>query len=68
MWPLVLLVAVAIGSGSIAVSHANGSFFWVVVQLTGLNVKQGYQLQALGSLVIAAVAATFCWGLTFIPL
>ena len=62
------LVAVAIGAGSIAVSHANDSFFWVVVQLTGLNVKQGYQLQTLGSLVIAAVAATVCWGLTFIPL
>lgn len=62
------LVAVSIGCGSIALSHANDSFFWVVVQLTGLNVKQGYQLQTLGSLVIAAVTATACWALTFLPL
>lgn len=61
------LVAIAIGAGSIAVSHVNDSFFWIVVQMTGMNVKQGYQLHTLGSLVIATVAAATCWALTLLP-
>ena len=43
------LVVVAIGAGSAVVSHANDSFFWVVTQMTGMNVRQGYLLQSLGS-------------------
>jgi GntP family gluconate:H+ symporter len=62
------LVAIAIGAGSIALSHVNDSFYWIVVQMTGMNVKQGYQLQTFGSLVIATVAAATCWALTLIPL
>jgi GntP family gluconate:H+ symporter len=61
------LVAIAIGAGSIAVSHVNDSFFWIVVQMTGLNVRQGCQLQTLGSLVIATVAGITCWGLSLFP-
>ncbi|MEL6192530.1 MAG: GntP family permease [Bacteroidota bacterium] len=43
------LAVVAIGAGSAVVSHANDSFFWVVTQMTGMNVRQGYLLQSLGS-------------------
>ena len=45
------LVVVAIGAGSMVVSHANDSYFWVVTGLTGMTVKQGYKLQTLGTLV-----------------
>lgn len=60
------LVAVAIGAGSIVVSHANDSFFWVVVQLSKMSVKQGYKLHTLGSLVIGATAALSVWLLSLI--
>ena len=46
------LLVVSIGAGSMVVSHANDSFFWVVTQMTGMNVSQGYKIYSLGTLVI----------------
>lgn len=51
------LLVVAIGAGSIMVSHANDSSFWVVTQLTGMDVKTGYKLYSLGSVVVGLFAA-----------
>ena len=50
------LTVVAIGGGSMVVSHANDSYFWVVTQFSGMTVKQGYQLQTLGTLVQGSIA------------
>ena len=50
------LVVVTIGAGSMVVSHANDSYFWVVTQFSGMSVRQGYQLQSLGTLVQGASA------------
>ena len=55
------LVVVAIGAGSMVVSHANDSFFWVVTGLSKMSVKQGYKLQTLGTLVQGGVAAVALW-------
>ena len=55
------LVVVGIGAGSMIVSHANDSYFWVVTQLSGMTVKQGYRLQTLGSLVQGMTAAVAVW-------
>ncbi len=46
------LTVLAIGAGSVVVSHANDSFFWVLTQLTGLNVKDGNKTLTLGTLVL----------------
>jgi len=51
------LVVVAIGAGSMVVSHANDSFFWVVTQFSNMTPEQGYRLQTLGTLVQGLVAA-----------
>ncbi|SMP03109.1 predicted D-glycerate permease [Muriicola jejuensis] len=51
------LVVVAIGSGSAMVSHANDSFFWVVTQMSGMNVKTGYRLFGLGTSVLGITGA-----------
>jgi len=51
------LVVVAIGAGSMVVSHANDSYFWVVTGLSGMTVKQGYKLQTLGTLIEGCAAA-----------
>ena len=50
------MVVIAIGSGSLIVSHANDSFFWVITQMTGMKVNTGYRLHTLGTLVIGSVA------------
>lgn len=51
------LVVVAIGAGSMVVSHANDSFFWVVTQFSNMTPEQGYKLQTLGTLFQGTVAA-----------
>jgi GntP family gluconate:H+ symporter len=62
------LVVVAIGAGSMVVSHANDSYFWVVTGLTGMTVKQGYKLQTLGTLVEGGAAAVALWIISMIVL
>ncbi|MFZ1788314.1 MAG: GntP family permease [Saprospiraceae bacterium] len=50
------LAVTAIGSGALVVCHANDSFFWVVTQMSGMNVKQGYQLLSLGTLIVGCTS------------
>ncbi|MEN8798840.1 MAG: GntP family permease, partial [Flavobacteriaceae bacterium] len=51
------LVVVALGAGSSVVSHANDSFFWVVTQMSGMDVRTGYRLFSTGTLVLGSTAA-----------
>lgn len=51
------LTVVAIGAGSMLVSHANDSYFWVVTQFSGMTMNQGYKLQTLGTLVQGVASA-----------
>lgn len=53
------MVVVAIGAGSAVVSHVNDSFFWVVTQLSGFSVKQGYRIHTLGSGILGISAILF---------
>ncbi len=62
------LVVVCIGAGSMVVSHANDSYFWVVTQFSGMNVREGYRLQTLGTLIEGITAALAVWVLSLILL
>ncbi len=53
------LVVSAIGAGAMLVIHANDSFFWVVTQMSGMDVKTGYKYLSLGSVVIGLSAMVF---------
>lgn len=55
------LVVVAIGSGAMIASHANDSYFWVVTQMSGMNVNQGYRLQTTGTFVVGICSAIAVW-------
>ncbi len=59
---------VAIGAGSMVVSHANDSYFWVVTGLSKMSVKQGYKLQTRGTLVEGGAAAITLWIINLIVL
>jgi GntP family gluconate:H+ symporter len=61
-----VLVVLIIGSGSMIVSHANDSFFWVVTQMSNMDVKTGYKLQSGGTLVLGISAAIFIWIMSLI--
>ena len=53
------MVVIAIGAGSAVFSHANDSFFWVVTQLSGMDVNSGYRLFSLGTFILGTLAAMF---------
>ncbi|MBT6999845.1 MAG: GntP family permease, partial [Prolixibacteraceae bacterium] len=55
------LVVVAIGSGAMIASHANDSYFWVVTQMSGMNVNQGYRLQTIGTLLVGLCTGFAVW-------
>lgn len=41
----------ALGVGSMTVSHANDSYFWIVSQMSGMDVKTAYRTHTLGTLI-----------------
>lgn len=53
------LTVLAIGSGSMVVSHANDSYFWVVSQFSGMPVSAAYKIYSSATLVegLAGLAA-----------
>lgn len=55
------LAVVAIGAGSMVVSHVNDSYFWVVTGLSRMSVKEGCRFQTLGTLVQGSAAAAALW-------
>lgn len=48
-------------SGAMVMSHVNDSFFWVVTQLSGMNVKTGCKLHGLGTLLGGLTAMLVVW-------
>lgn len=62
------LVVVSIGAGSMVVSHANDSFFWVVTQFSNMDAPTGYKLQTVGTLVQGLVAAAAVWTASLVAL
>jgi gluconate:H+ symporter, GntP family len=53
------MVAIAIGAGSAVVSHVNDSFFWVVTQMSSMNIKQGYRTHSLGTIILGLSSMVF---------
>jgi len=55
------LVVLAIGAGSLVVSHANDSMFWIFTQMTNMSVRNGFRIHTLGTLVLGCSAALIIW-------
>ncbi len=64
---LSVLTVMAIGAGSMVVSHANDSYFWVVTNFGGMTPDKGYKTQTVMTLVmgIAAIIEIFLLTLIF---
>jgi GntP family gluconate:H+ symporter len=62
---LKVFAVLAIGCGAIAISHANDSFFWVMTQMSGMNIKMGNQTHSLGTLLLACTAIVIVYLLSF---
>jgi GntP family gluconate:H+ symporter len=63
-----VLAVMATGAGAMTVSHANDSFFWVVTQFSGMDVKTGYKTHTVASFIqgISAMAFVFLLSLLFV--
>ncbi|NLE98296.1 MAG: GntP family permease, partial [Propionibacterium sp.] len=59
--PLMALTVMAIAAGSMTVSHANDSYFWVVTKFGGLTADQGYKTQTVmtGILGVTSMIGVF---------
>lgn len=51
-----VLTTLAVAGGAMVVSHVNDSFFWVITQMSGLTVTQGYRLITVASGLAGATA------------
>ena len=58
------LVVLAIGAGSMVGSHANDSLFWIFTQMTGMDVKTGFRIHTVGTVVIGFASALVIWGIS----
>ena len=56
------LAVLAIGAGSAVVSHVSDSFFWLVTQMTGMNISQGYRIHT----VATGIVGISCFVLIYI--
>jgi gluconate:H+ symporter, GntP family len=59
------LTAVVIGAGSMVVSHANDSYFWVVSQFSNMPVNVAYRIYTTATLVEGVVAFVACYLLSW---
>lgn len=55
------LAVMSLCSGAMVMSHVNDSFFWVVTQLSGMNVKTGCKLHGLGTLLGGLTTMLVVW-------
>ncbi len=62
------LVVLSIGAGSLVVSHANDSMFWIFTQMTGMKVKTGFRIHTVGTLVIGVASIIVIWVISMILL
>lgn len=59
------LMVVAIGAGAAVVPHVNDSGFWVVTQLTGMDINTGLRLYTKGAFICGTFAAfvVYIWSM-----
>lgn len=62
------LVVLIIGAGSLVVSHANDSMFWIITQMTGMKVKDGFRIHTMGTLVLGTSAALIIWVISLVAM
>ena len=63
-----VLTVMSIGAGAMTVSHANDSYFWVVAEFTGMDVKTAYKSQTAATLAQGIVTILVVLILSFILL
>jgi gluconate:H+ symporter, GntP family len=53
------MAVIAIGAGSTVVAHANDSFFWVIMTMSGMDIRQGYRSHTVATFILGFSAISF---------
>jgi gluconate:H+ symporter, GntP family len=61
-----VLAVMATGAGAMTISHANDSYFWVVTQFSGMDVKTGIKTHTTATLIQGLSSIIFIYLLTLI--
>jgi len=61
-----LLTMLAMGAGSMMVSHANDSYFWVVSRFSGIDSNTTLKVYSSATVVMGLVTFLAVWLLSFI--
>jgi gluconate:H+ symporter, GntP family len=56
-----ILAMLSMGAGSMMVSHANDSYFWVISSFSGLDIKTMLRVYSTSTLVMGIVVFAFIW-------
>jgi gluconate:H+ symporter, GntP family len=56
-----VLAVMATGAGAMTISHANDSYFWVVTQFSGMDVKTGFKTHTIGTLIQGTLSILFIY-------
>jgi len=56
-----LLTMLSMGAGSMIVSHANDSYFWVVSNFAGLDINTNLKVYSTSTMVMGTVVFAFVW-------
>ncbi|WP_143309057.1 GntP family permease [Chitinophaga vietnamensis] len=61
-----LLCVLAMGAGSMMISHTNDAYFWVISKFSGLEIKDMLRVYSTGSAVMGITAILFIYLLSFL--
>lgn len=61
-----VLAVMATGAGAMTISHANDSYFWVVTQFSGIDVKTGFKTHTMATLIQGVSTMILIYVLTLI--
>lgn len=62
------LMVLAIGAGAMCASHANDSMFWIVAQMSGMDVRTAFRLQTVLTTALGFTAAALIWAVGLVLL
>lgn len=62
------LMVLAIGAGAMCASHANDSMFWIVAQMSGMDVRMAFRLQTVLTTALGFTAAALIWAVGLVLL
>ena len=63
-----LLTVLAMGAGSMMVSHSNDAYFWVISKFSDIDIKTMLRVHSIASVLMGIVTMIFVWLLSLIIL